>query len=299
MIKYDDDELILKIKDGELYHINASDIESIEFIKERSIGIEGVRAIPFGTRYYYTQSAIPQGKGNHYSLIHLYGPEFHLGLTNRLSLGFMSTWIASPVGMSAKYTIPTKHKKVNFSIHSSMFSIGYLYQGRSWAGLHTATLTFGDRSRSISISSGLGLAKLDFGTKTGVIFNQSGNTYNTDLRQSSVSSIAGIYPIGNGWSFVFDAMVSVSKRRNYFTVFWFKDISGVDALGPRVSRKGTEIVAFIMPGLRFQKVEKRAFQFTMAGIAQHSTIGFTYNNYNNPKLTRLLPVPMCSWYLRF
>jgi hypothetical protein len=51
---------------------------------------------------------------------------------------------------------------------------------------------------------------------------------------------------------------------------------------------------FLMPGMRFQTKENRAFQVALAGVAVFRTKGHTGSNPNYS-----LPIPMCTWFFRF
>ena len=44
-------------------------------------------------------------KNENYGLIHVYGPEVHLSVANKTSIGVMASWIASPIALAFKQQI--------------------------------------------------------------------------------------------------------------------------------------------------------------------------------------------------
>lgn len=287
--------LILTEELGKIY-IPKSDIQSMKLLEEGDKIVNGnFREFgPFKSRYYFTNNALPITKGEDYAMIHLYGPEVHFALSDRFSLGVMATWIASPIGLAAKYSIPTKNEKLNFSVGTIMLSSGYLMNARGWGGLHWASATIGKPGKNVTVSSGFGYIDLGFTNRS---YYETGLD---KLTPASVSSIGAILPIGEKASFIFDSMISISERRNYTTTGGgFTDLDGNYIPGIPSYVSGTEVAAFLMPGMRFQKNERRAFQVALAGVIQYSSIGFWSWNNQNQAATRTFPVPMCSWFFKF
>ena len=148
--------LVITKQVGKLY-LNKSEISSITKVDEKINAINNgeFRATgPFTTRYYFTNNAIPIKKNENYGLIHVYGPEVHLSVANKTSVGVMASWIASPIALALKQQI-FSYKKFHFSIGSIIGSSGYINQGQTYGGLHWGTITLGDRSSNISFSAGV------------------------------------------------------------------------------------------------------------------------------------------------
>jgi hypothetical protein len=112
-------------------------------------------------------------------------------------------------------------------------------------------------------------------------------------------SIGGIARIGAKASFVFDSMVG------FFTHEYGEELPYVTLQQPVfdqnfnlvsqgfyrhevVMRKSYSSAVFIMPGMRFQRDERKAFQFSLAGIVVRDS-GETIS----------APFPLCSWFYRF
>lgn len=278
--------LLLTKKLGKIY-IPKSDIASIEdadLDKIEVVNGDLREQGPFKTRYYFTNNALPIEKGENYAMVHLYGPEVHFAVTNRLSIGVMATWAASPIGLALKYSIPTNNEKLNLSLGTIMLSSGYINSARGYGGLHWGSITYGSPGKNISFSSGFGYVNLGF------------NNSNNYLKMASVSSVAGIIPVGDNSSFIFDSMVGVTQRKNTMYSGGFVDVNGNPVSGPEIYETGTEVAAFFMPGMRFQRKPRRAFQVALAGVIQWSDIGFYYGNSSR---SRSFPIPMCSWFFKF
>jgi hypothetical protein len=146
--------------------IAKADIESITEVNTEKVNSDGTvkyedfRATgPFTTRYYFTTNALPIEKDESYAMIHLYGPEAHFGITDNLSLGVMSSWIASPIGVAAKYSFDSE-TDVHYSLGTIIASSGYFLNAAGFAGLHWATVTKGDRRSNISFTGGVAYASL-------------------------------------------------------------------------------------------------------------------------------------------
>ena len=148
--------LVITKQVGKLY-LNKSEISSISKVEEKISSIKNgeFRASgPFTTRYYFTNNALPIKRNENYGLIHVYGPEVHLSVANKTSIGVMASWIASPIALALKQQI-LSYKKFHFSIGSIIGSSGYINQGQTYGGLHWGTITLGDRSSNISFSAGV------------------------------------------------------------------------------------------------------------------------------------------------
>jgi hypothetical protein len=110
-------------------------------------------------------------------------------------------------------------------------------------------------------------------------------------------SIGTIARIGSKASFVFDSMVGFFeheygesmvtpiKEPNY-TLKPAYDSS--EYRHDIIMKKGHSTIYFIMPGMRFQREERRAFQFCLAGLVVN----------DKGKLVSV-PFPMCTWFYRF
>ena len=157
IISDDGREILVVTKAIGKIFINKSDISSITKVDEDLKNKENkeFRASgPFTTRYYFTTNALPIKKNDNYGLIHLYGPEIHLSVGNKTSIGLMATWIASPIALVLKQQIYSNNN-FHVSIGSIIGSSGYINQGQTYGGLHWGTMTIGNRLSNVSFSAGL------------------------------------------------------------------------------------------------------------------------------------------------
>lgn len=187
---------------------------------------------PFTTRYSVTTNALPVKKGENYAMTNIHGPEVHFAVTDRLSVGIMTSWIASPLALAVKYSIPTANPKINFSVGTLAMTSGYFANFRGYGHLTFGNVTFGDRLNNITLSAGY------------LNFNLNGSF------KMPMTSIAGMFRVGPKSSFIFDSMFRYPDAN-----FRTKDYS-----------KHSNFI-FVSPGMRWQTSEKFAWQLSMAGMS--------------------------------
>ena len=209
IVSDDGREILLLTYDLGKIYLSKQNIKSIKPYNSKIVGYEDGELYvnsPFTTRYYFTTNALPLKKGENYAMIHLYGPEIHFSLNKRLSLGIMTTWIASPFVFAAKYAIPTKNAKVNFGLGTLFGTSGYLNTFRGYGGLHWGMLTLGNETKNITFSAGYSYLKVGRENYSNTV------TKPEKLGKAPVLSIAGIAKIGKKASFIFDSMVFFGSK---------------------------------------------------------------------------------------
>jgi hypothetical protein len=138
ILKDDGREILLKtLNIGNIY-INKSDIASIKVTDKNVKIIDGSGVYtefrdqgPFTTRYYFTTNAFPIEEKENYAMIHLWGPEVHFGVTKKFSIGVMASWIASPIGVAAKYNLVSK-EDFGLAAGTIVGSSGYLLNAQGF-----------------------------------------------------------------------------------------------------------------------------------------------------------------------
>lgn len=298
IISDDGREILLQTKSLGKIYIPKANIQSIEPIKDgevSSIDDEFEIVGPFTTRYIFTTNALPIKKKENYSMLNLYGPEVHFAVTDRLSLGVMTTWIGSPIAVAAKYSIPTKNKNINFGIGTIMGTSGYINSFNGFGGLHWGMVTFGNRRNNITLSGGLmylgGFGENsyyqagEYIVEAPAMFQPTLASENT-LFTSPVLGIGGVMSLGSKTSLIIDAMfINGSRTRTNYWVYQEK----IDATRTKytVQNKMDSYATsffYLMPGIRYQKSPDRAFQFSVAGVV------FDGESF---------PLPTCSWLRKF
>ncbi len=260
--------LIYTEKLGNIY-IPKSEIKSIEVVKNEKSLLRGeyYDAGPFVTRYAFTTNALPIKKGSNYALINLYGPEAHFALSNNFSVGILTTWLASPFVGDFKYSIKTNNEKLNFSFGSLIGTSGYLNAFKGYMFLPFGNVTFGDAKKNLTLAAGYGY--LNSGVKMNTYDDLTGNYIqgSNEYVAGPIFSIAGIAKVGVKASFIFDSMIGVIHDNTNESV----------------------VAMFLMPGMRFQTNDKKAFQVSLAGITVITPNDGVY----------AFPIPMCTWFYKF
>jgi len=303
--------LVLTEALGKIY-IPKSEITSIKKVDKEIdfINNEYREKGVFTTRYQFSTNSFPIEKGENYAMVNLYGPEVHFNVTNKFSVGVMTTWICSPLVLALKYTFPTKNEKLNFGIGTLIGTSGYLDKGRSYGGLHWGMMTYGSRKNNITISAGISYFCRNYNQTFSIAgeypavqesqtywafdYNLPTTTRKTEPIIAPAIGLAGIASVGKKSSFICDALLLVgqqkvytqSKEYIYDETVTYQPLKTV--VGPIISQVQQSINLILMPGMRFQKTERKAFQVSLAGI-----IG------RNGNSRYAVPIPMVSWFFKF
>lgn len=305
VVKYNNTEYVCKIlsddgrevliyteKLGKIY-IPKSEIMSIEKIQDTKSIVRGeyYEAGPFTTRYSFTTNALPIRKGSNYAIVNLYGPEAHFALSNRFSIGVMSTWIASPFVVALKYSFKTKNEKLNYSLGTLIGTSSYINSFRGFGGLYFGNVTFGNAKKNLTLATGY--AYLFSGSQGNVYNGSTINTgYQTPKTYGPIFSIAGITKVGVKASFIFDSMIGVFDYRESNVTYDYDPVSYISTKTYTYT-PSRSVALFLMPGMRFQKSENKAFQISLAGLSIFSVKG------SNGDKNVTTPIPMCSWFYKF
>jgi hypothetical protein len=261
----------------------------------------------FTSRYQFSTNAFPIKRGENYAVINLYGPEVHFSIAKNLSIGSMNTWLGSPGALSIKYTIETKSPKLNFGAGALLATSGFLNQARGFGGLYYGVLTLGTRRNNISLSGGYVHFNWNHFTKTyspAGIYNLVNlpEKYNMGWRntiQGPIFGAAGTLAINNRASIILDMFLLTTSNNRYDqnqTYFTINDDNFIQFFEPDItlSEKSSHFV--FMPAFRFQKMENRAFQFSLSGVIGKSSSTWM-GNTNVRRYS--FPVPQLTWYFKF
>ncbi|MBI1223291.1 MAG: hypothetical protein GC180_11860 [Bacteroidetes bacterium] len=247
----------------------------------------------FSTRYFQNSNALAMKKGDYYVMTHIAGPEIQYAATKNLSVGLISSWLASPMIATIRYTIPTKNKKVNFGIGTMFGTTGYLNNFRGFGGYHYGMMTIGDYSKNLTVSAGY-------------VYCAPGNTYSRkvpgtytgikvplnptrDFFSGITTSISGMMKIGEKTSIVLDAtLLSGRYQENHTDANYTYSSDNTETIEVKEIPSQTTFL-YLMPGIRFQKSENKAFQLALAGLSVFPKSRSTYT----------IPVPVCSWFVKF
>lgn len=294
----DNREILLDTKELGLIYIHKTDIKSIvELNGGNKIVFNEYQPVgPFTTRYSFTTNALPIKKGENYAMLNLHGPEAHIALTDHLNIGIMTTWIASPLLLATKYSFTNDESKVNFSAGTLLGSTGYLNGFKGYGGLHWLNMTLGDRQNNITLSAGYAYLQTGFKDEEPPPGVYSEEEYNDQYEQHSrlynmthgpIVSLAGLYKIGAKSSFIFDSMIGYFNFEQIDTDYEYNNSTQQTNITVTKDKNAYTTALFLMPGVRFQKTDRTAFQICVAGV---STFGDADASF---------PIPMCTWFYRF
>jgi hypothetical protein len=145
----------------------------------------------FATRYFITTNGLPIEKGDSYIQWTLIGPDVHFGIKDNMSIGVMTTWLASPVIGSFKYTGTLSEKRT--------YAFGLLAGTTLWSfgrstmiALPYAAYTMGDSRANLSLSAGYGLFRFEGDSGGSVMF-----------------SVGGLRKLGRTGTFVMDSLIFI------------------------------------------------------------------------------------------
>jgi hypothetical protein len=190
-----------------------------------------------------------------------------------------------------------------------------LNQGRGFGGLHWGMITYGDRRNNATLSVGYGYfnpgrANTNFGQPiyTPGVYAAPNGMYpeipidgyfyssNQSNYKAPIIGLAGQAKVGKKASFIYDCMYIMANNS-------YKSVTGNQQINPQYDVNGMlsqvevydyqetiatgttrQNVLVLMPGMRFQRSESKAFQISLAGVI---TDGMSF------------PLPMASWFYKF
>jgi hypothetical protein len=318
LILSDDGREVLMQTDnlGKIY-IPKSEIRSIKKLNEHEdfqggkfLG-EGV----FTTRYQFTTNSFPIKKGEHYAMVHLYGPEVHFSVADNFSIGVMTTWAASPFVVALKYTLDSHIEKLHFGFGTLLGSTMFLNRAQGLGGLHWGMATYGSRRNNVTLSAGYGYFNFDFfwkryypqGTFTAAnLPNAKSMGFNTAHR-GPILGLGGMFALNDRVSFIFDAMFVHTNQMLYgqeISSNYGSNNELIDVTyGPLLdglSRKSSNFI--FMPSMRFQRKPNRAFQVSLTGVIGKTTYTYLQDGSFSPNVfidRYSFPIPNCTWFFNF
>jgi len=299
IISDDGREVLLETDNIGRIYIPKTEIASMELVTNKNSKLvnESMLAGAFSSRYIFNSNALPVVKGQNYAAINLYGPEVHFALTDNFSLGVISTWIASPLMVNAVYRFTPTKPNVYFSIGTTMGTSGYINNLKTWGGYHYGNVSFGNRKSNLTIGGGFhylfpGIENYE--APVGTVFNniEDFNSSRRDVKAKpelgGAITVSGITNSGSKTSFIFDSAFAI------FNTKVTEEVSKID-LGTtqyvNIEKKHTDGMISLMFGMRFQRRENSAFQFSLNTITVLSNdMGDDFNT---------IPMPTVSWFLNF
>jgi hypothetical protein len=157
----DGKQMLIMTKNVGKIFLSKEDVKEITLITSNKDIVDGeyVGGVhQFTTRYIFSTNALPVKKGKNYAMLNLFGPEVHFAVTDRLGVGIMTTWIASPMALALKYTFKKEKEEANplwnYSIGTILGTSGYIGNFGYNMGLHFLSATYGNRNNNLTFSGG-------------------------------------------------------------------------------------------------------------------------------------------------
>ncbi len=248
ILKNDERELTVLLMDRRKIVIPQYVIKSITPVNSSDFNAIGqyVGEENFRTRYFLTTNGLPVKKGKNYVQWTLLGPDLQFSVTDRLGAGLMTTWIGMPIIGSVKYT-GNISENVNYAV-GALVGTGSYASPSTGGALPFGAITFGD-----------GRSNLNFSAGYGAIWNSG------DVNGRPLVSVAGMTKVGKKVTLVFDSFFLLS------------------ADSYNISKNLNSTFGFIIPGIRINSSETKAFQLGFAS--------FYFANRFIP-----IPFPVIQWF---
>lgn len=300
IISDDGREVLIETENIGRIYIPKTEILDIELISNRNSKLvtESLVAGAFSSRYILNANALPMAKGQKFAAINLYGPEVHFALTDNFSLGVITTWIVSPIMVNAVYRFTPTKPIVYYSVGTTMGASGYLNNMKTWGGYHYGNVSFGDRKSNLTIGAGVhyvfpGIE--NFEAPIGKVyytrddFSAARREVKEKPELGGAITISGITNSGSKTSFIFDSAFAL-----FNTTMTHEVITGTGPTSFRytnIEKNQTDGIFSLMFGMRFQRRENSAFQFSLNTVTVFgSEMGSDFNTF---------PIPTCSWFINF
>ena len=228
IIKNDAREILLRTAENRDVYIPQYAVKKIMAISSDEFDIKGdyVGEDKFATRYFITTNGLPLKKRENYIQWNWFGPDVQFAITDKLGLGVMTSWFATPLLGTAKYSFD-----VGKSVHGCF---GAILGTTSWLAFPDIGVTGGLALPFASISVGNRTHNMAFSGGYGAI------GFDGEINGRFLLSFAGMTKIGRKVSLVFDSFIVPASK--------------------------TGGVALLIPGMRFHVKDGNAFQFGFTGI---------------------------------
>lgn len=287
IISDDGRDILLETENIGRIYIPKTEISEIEKVTNKNSRLvnESMMAGAFSSRYILNSNALPVVKGQNFAAMNLYGPEVHFALTDNFSLGLVSTWIASPFLINAVYRFTPTKPKLYFSVGTTMGTSGYINNMKTWGGYHYGNVTYGDRKSNLTV--GAGFHYVFPGTND---INYDFDSFSVRKEKPELGgaiTVSGITKSNSKTSFIFDSAFALyhlsytDQVRNQFDPNIFNYYETNETNG----------IFTLMFGMRFQRRENSAFQFSL------NTVTLVGDDFDGDLNT--FPMPTCTWFINF
>lgn len=263
LISQSNERLILRLESNELIELKTSDVKSMELYNEKPKTEEIGET--FSTRYFFNTNGFRMKKGESYVIWSLIGADYQVQATEKVSFGVITSWFGTPVIGSAKYST-SLNKNLNMSAGLLAGSTTWgARENRISGALPYMALTYGTKKANVGLSAGYGIINTPRSTEGRLLL-----------------SATGMVKVSNSLSLVFDSFIMPKGSRITETVNHHSNSEGIV-----IEKRSSPGFALIMPGIRWQVQENKAFQLGLGGLR-------TFNSNGDQGFSA--PVPMLQWF---
>lgn len=155
IIKEEPRETTIKSQDGRILIIPSYEILSRKPISQATkVNGKVVFKNPHPSRYFFGPSALPMEKGELYvNSVYFLTAQVQYGFSENLSVGFTTSFLISPVALTAKYSIKLDNNNY-FALGGMGGTFSWIAPDEYW-GLAFASYTLGSSESNISASAGV------------------------------------------------------------------------------------------------------------------------------------------------
>jgi RNase P/RNase MRP subunit p29 len=266
---------------------------------------------PFGSFYGFTQSALPHEAGQGHLQITPVSADFELYLTDRLSVGLLSSIISAPIIGRASYTFSSRGD-VHFSAGGFVGWGGSVARNNAIA-MPTVSVTKGDSRNNFTLSAGYGVStfveqlfrfageyqRVDYRTGelvTDTILEAVDTRVNTPRAWLSIGLIAEVsssISLVLDAFFISDAGLAKPSTNDAFYEHEYYLLNGeyFERLLP-VPGVQTYSTIIISPSIRWKMSSRTSLQFGFTGYKGN------FLNLEDNSSWSSLPIPMVQWFMK-
>ena len=257
-------------------------------------------------RYALMPSAMPFERGDHVAVVRLYGFETHFALSDRVRIGVQSSYLISPVGLSAHVHLTPPSSRFHLALSGRLANASYLGDFESSIAFATLHATAGTPRRHVTLTAGLGTSNVEqlytyYSAYSDVLVSPADEDPRRDYRQQgrrrlggAVVGLACLTPLKSKTSFLLDATYLLTPNSQYVNTFALEerpDFGTTFVYETCTIDRRPSHSFLLVTGLRFQQSPHHTFQATITGFSTPFDLPLNF-----------IPIPllpMATWQLTF
>ena len=288
-----------------LFNLRIGNSQIEDSLKKENIDSSDSLKINYSKTFFCSNPYRPS-KNEKVIVYNLYGPEIYYGISKNISIGMQSSWFLDPLMILGKYGF--KIKKIKYSFNSIFVSNLWsrsLLGSKDYGFLSTFSIVLGKKNNFFSFSGGYSYFYYSYRNENVVNVNKRKYTEIGNYFKGPIFSLYLNKSLGKRVSLVSEASFAYSKSDDITSDYInkFQDTTNYSINGSaiykneNIKRTVSKFSSTLAVGLRFQKNDRKAFQFSIGAI-QFVNVNGNFGGYYNAKKT-LIPFLNCSWIRKF